>query len=173
MDMPADQYALYAEFGIAAEKAQVVEVAASNVALGFLAMFVNTKEISPEETEMYRAVINDVNAKAFGRLLKHLKNTAHLDDNLTNIVDEALERRNYLTHLFFRTHNFALYSEDGRKVMMAELKEIQGKLDLAHQVLEGMATVMDDLGARLVGRSPVDAVEISFRLQGRGKRVDI
>jgi hypothetical protein len=41
MDMPADQYKLYAEFGITSEKAQVLEVDAGNVALGFLAMFVD------------------------------------------------------------------------------------------------------------------------------------
>jgi hypothetical protein len=37
--IPADHYELYAEFGMTAEKAQIREVAAGNVALGFLAMF--------------------------------------------------------------------------------------------------------------------------------------
>jgi hypothetical protein len=34
-NMPADQYELYAEYGIAAEKAQVLEFEAGNVALAF------------------------------------------------------------------------------------------------------------------------------------------
>lgn len=173
MDMPADQYALYAEFGITAEKAQVLEVAAGNVALGFLAMFMNTDEISPEQTEMYRAVVDDVNRQTLGRLLKHLKHIVTFDDSLITITDEALERRNYLTHHFFRTHNFGLYSEDGRKMMMAELKDIHRKLDLAHQLLEGMAALMDKLAAEPMGRSPVDAANTSLRLQKRGKPVGI
>jgi hypothetical protein len=36
------------------------------------------------------------------------------------MADDALERRNYLMHHFFRTHNFALFGEDGRKTIMAE-----------------------------------------------------
>jgi hypothetical protein len=43
MSIPADQYELYAEFGIAAEKAQVLEVAAGNVALSYLALFVKNR----------------------------------------------------------------------------------------------------------------------------------
>jgi len=38
MSMPADQYELYAEFGIAAEKAQVLELEAGNVALLYIAL---------------------------------------------------------------------------------------------------------------------------------------
>lgn len=41
MNIPAEQYALYGEFGIASEEAQVLEVEAGNVALSFLALFVN------------------------------------------------------------------------------------------------------------------------------------
>jgi hypothetical protein len=58
MDMPADQYEIYAQFGITAEKAQVLEVDAGNVALGFLAMFVKTDELTPEETEVFRSIVN-------------------------------------------------------------------------------------------------------------------
>ena len=56
---------------------------------------------------------------------------------MIKIVDEALERRNYLTPHFFRSHNFALYSEEGRKMMTAELKEIQAQLNVAHRMLDG------------------------------------
>jgi hypothetical protein len=69
VEMPADQYQLYAEFGITAEKTQVLEVAAGNVALGLLAMFVKAGEVIPEETEMYCAIVYDVNRKTFSALL--------------------------------------------------------------------------------------------------------
>lgn len=49
MDMPPDQYALYAEFGIAAEAAQVLEVSAGNAALAFLTLFFSPDQIGPEE----------------------------------------------------------------------------------------------------------------------------
>lgn len=38
-DMPPDLYELYAEFGIAAEKAQVMELAAGNFALAYVMLF--------------------------------------------------------------------------------------------------------------------------------------
>jgi hypothetical protein len=165
--MPADQYELYAQFGIAAEKAQVLEVAAGNVALSFVTMLVKPEEITPEEMQMYRAIVDEVNRKTFGSLLNHLKKALTLSDSLIQIVDEALERRNYLTHHFFRTHNFALYNEEGRKVMMAELKEIQGKLDIAHRTLEGMAAGIDQIVGRTTDRGMVE------RLVARGKKVNI
>ena len=168
MDMPQDQYDLYAEFGMTAEMAQVLEVAAGNVAIGFLAMFVTEGKVTPDETEVYRAVVNDVNRKTFGALLKHIKKTMNLSDSMIAIVDEALDRRNYVTHHFFRTHNFRLYSEEGRKVMLAELKEIQAKLGLAQKMLEAMVALME----QIAGRKPLD-LDWLQKLQARGRKVDI
>jgi hypothetical protein len=167
VDIPADQYELYAEFGMAAELAQVLEVAAGNVALGFLAMFVKTDEITPEQTEMYRAIVDDVNRKTFGSLLKHLKKTINLSDSIFKVIDEALERRNYLTHHFFRSHNFALYSKSGRETMSAELKEISGKLGLAKRTLDAMAELMDQMAGRKTDTGMIE------RLIARGKKVDL
>ena len=132
-------------------------------------MWVKTDEIGPE----VRAVVDDVNRKTFGTLLKHLKSIVNIDDDIIKVTDEALERRNYLTHHFFRAHNFALFSEDGRKMMLAELKEIQCKLDHAGLLLEAMAASMDALAAQLRGLVPMDAAEAALRLQRLGKRVDI
>jgi hypothetical protein len=169
VDMPTDQYELYAQFGIAAEKAQVMEVAAGNVVLSFLVMLLkpDPNQIAPEETQMYRALIDDLNRKTFGSLLNHLKKMVNLSDSMIQLVDEALERRNYLTHHFFRTHNFALYSEDGRKVMIAELKEIQGKLEIAHRTLEVMATLIDQVAGRTTDDGMVE------RLVAGGRKINI
>jgi hypothetical protein len=168
MEMPEDQYALYAEFGITAEKAQVLETEAGNVALSYVTLFVNTDEITPEETEMFRSVIDDVNRKTLGALLKHIKTQLNFDDSITDVIDEGLKQRNYLTHHFFRTHNFALFSEDGRKLMVADLKEIQAKLDKAHATLHLICQVLEQIAGR-EGLSNEQAV----RLQNKGKKVSI
>jgi len=167
MEMPADQYELYAEFGMVAERAQVLEVAAGNVALGFLAMFVKTDEITPEQTEMYRAIVDDVNRKTFGSLLKHLKRTMNLSESIIKVIDDALDGRNYITHHFFRSHNFALYSAKGRETMTAELKEIGEKLDLAKRTLDAMAELMNQMAGRKTETGMIE------RLIAGGKRVDI
>jgi hypothetical protein len=48
VSIPADQYGLYAEFGIAAEKAQALELEAGNVAISFLLLLENTDQLSAE-----------------------------------------------------------------------------------------------------------------------------
>jgi hypothetical protein len=72
--------------------------------------------------------------------------------NELKVIDEALERRNYLTHHFFRSHNFALYGEKGRETMTAELKGIGEKLDLAKRTLDAMAELMDQMAGRKMDR---------------------
>ena len=47
---------------------------------------------------------------------------------MLDIIDTGLERRNYLMHNFFRTHNFAMFDETGRQAMLEELKNIQEHL---------------------------------------------
>jgi hypothetical protein len=168
MDIPEDQYALYAEFGMAAEKAQVLETEAGNLALSYLTLLVNTDKITPEETEMYRSIVDDANRKTLGALLKHIKGHMTFDDTIVGIIDEGVKQRNYLTHHIFRTHNFALFREEGRKVMVAELKEIQGKLDRAHAMLH----VISELLEQIAGREGL-ANEETLRLQIRGKKMSI
>jgi hypothetical protein len=168
MDVPQDQFAIYAEVGIAAEKAQVLELEAGNVALTYLTLFVDTDRITPEKTEMFRSVMDDVNRKTLGAILKHIKARLTLDDAIVSVIDEGLKQRNYLTHHFFRTHNFAIYSEAGREVMVAELKEIQGKLDRAHAMLRTIDALLDKM-AGLEGISN----EMALHLQTLGRRVNI
>jgi hypothetical protein len=55
MSMPADQYELYAEFGIAAEKAQVLELEAGNVALLYIALIFKSEEIGHEQRKCFEA----------------------------------------------------------------------------------------------------------------------
>jgi hypothetical protein len=86
IDVPPDLYELYAEFGYASEKAQVLEVAAGNVALAYLALFTDTDNITPEQTEFFRQIVDDINSKTFGVLLKSTKKHGTIDDNIARIV---------------------------------------------------------------------------------------
>jgi hypothetical protein len=146
MSLPDDTLELYAEYGITAEKAQALEVAAGNVALAFIAIGVDTHQITPEQREMFRDIVNDVNRKTLGALLRSMKSWANLDDVLLQMIDDALERRNYLAHRFFPEHNFAIFDVDGRKEMMAELKKIQATFDRAHRSLSAMSSILLKIG---------------------------
>ena len=98
MDIPADQLEVYTQFGIAAEMAQCLEIDASNLALAYLAAFVNTDEITSEPAEWFRAINEDLNRKTLGQLLRAVKRFATYGDEILETMDEALIKRNYLMH---------------------------------------------------------------------------
>jgi hypothetical protein len=164
MDVPVDQLEVYTQFGITAEMAQTLEVDAGNVALACLAMFVKTEEITPEQTEWYRHLIDNLDRKNLGTLLRSVKTLVKFDNRILEIVDEALVVRNYLMHRFFRFHNFALFGVEGRKEMIRELSEIQDKLCAAHWHLNGLHDALLELG----GRKPEhERLVQDFRARGR------
>lgn len=146
MDIPSDQYRLYAEFGIASEKAQVLEVEAGNVALYYFRLSVKPDEINPEVTAFFKNIMNDVNKKTLGQLIKKIKTIINIDEITENLLNKALDKRNYLSHHFFRTHNYAIFSEQGRKNMMSELKEIQNVIDQAHSTLYAISSHLENIG---------------------------
>ena len=162
-----DQYAVYAEFGIAAEKAQILELEAGNFAIAFLTIFFDPNQLSAGQTEMFRSIMIDLNRKTFGRLLKHVKAVGTIDESILQTMDYALERRNYLTHRFFSAHNFALYSLAGRKDMIAELKDIQSTLDRALTILQGMTHVTLMIAQR------DGTTAMAEQLKAEGKRVKL
>lgn len=166
MDFSNDQLQLYAEFGITAEKAQVLEFEAGNVALSFVTLFIDTSRIGPEETAMFRSLMDDVNRQTLGVLLKRIKTMAQFDESLLTIVDEALERRNYLVHRFFPNHNYAIFGEAGRRVMIDELKDIQGVLDRAHGALSTVSSLLNKMAGH-----PELSDAMSQELITRGKRL--
>src|SRR5215470_3646909 len=169
---PDDLRELYYEFGRAAEMAQVMETEAGNLALVYATMLIDTSRITDEQREFFRALVQDVNKSTFGNLFRQIQKMGQIDDNIIATVNDALEKRNYLTHQFFRKHNFAIHSVEGRKTMLAEIREIQESLSLAHTVLSGMTESLSQLLAKLFGRNVLSEQE-ALTLMGEGKRVDI
>ena len=163
---------LYYEFGRAAEMAQVMETEAGNLALVYATMLVNTSKITDEQREFFRALLQDVNKRTFGNLFRQIQKMGQIDDSIIATVNDALEKRNYLTHKFFRRHNFAIHSAEGRRTMLAELREIQASLSVAHATLSAMTGSLSQLLAKLFGRNMLSEQE-ALTLMAEGKRVEI
>ncbi len=163
---------LYYQFGRAAEMAQVLETEAGNLALVYASMLVDTSKITVEQRELFRALVQDVNKRSFGNLFRQIQKMIQIDDSIFATLNEALEKRNYLTHKFFRQHNFAIRSIEGRRTMLAELREIQTSLSLGHATLSAMTGSLSQLLAKLFGRNVLSEEE-AFTLMARGKRVRI
>jgi len=168
MSIPPDKYDLYAQFGIAAEKAQTLELEAGNFVLSYLGLFFKPDQITDEQREFLSSLVDDMNHKTLGRLLKSIKGLATFDQSFLSTVESALERRNYLTHHFFRAHNFAIYGEEGRRSMIEELKKIQEEINLAHAMLSAAS------GALRGHTDLPDVTEEQIqKLVSEGRRVEI
>jgi hypothetical protein len=138
----SDQIELYTAYRIAAEEAQGLEVEAGNVALFFVAFLVGTDQIDDHKRALFSSLERDVNRRTLGNLLRQLRGLISFDETIIRIIDEALEKRNYLTHHFFRVHNFAIFSEDGRGEMTKELKEIQRTFGMARSYLSAISSLL-------------------------------
>ena len=165
MNYPDDLKELYFGFGLAAEMAQVMEVEAGNFALTFITAWYDPSTITDEQREIFRALIDDVNKRTFGNLVRQIQSATQLDDKIIEIIENALEKRNYLIHKFFRSHNFAIHSEEGRKKMRDELKEIYNALSLAHTVLSGMTSTF----RQIMGQQDI-SIDMAEKMIANGKR---
>jgi hypothetical protein len=151
-DLPSDLHELYAQVGIAAECAQVLEVEAGNLAIAYLTLFVKPgQEVSPAETAVYRAVIEDVNRKTLGAMFRHIRGMATIDPALVAIMD-----------------NFAIQGAAGRATMLEDIECVSTDLRRGHQVLSAMTDSINQIGGH--GKNPNAVVE---KLVQRGKRIDI
>ena len=168
MSIPSDQYDLYAQFGIAAEKAQTLELEVGNFVLTYLGLFFKPGQITEEQREFLSSLVDNMNRNTLGRLLKSIKGLATFDQSFLSTVESALERRNYLTHHFFRSHNFAIYSEEGRRGMIEELRKIQEGFSLAHAMLSAASGALQ--GHTGLPRVTEEQIQ---KLVAEGRRVEI
>jgi len=167
-DYPDDLRTLYFEFGRTAEMAQVMELEAGNLALAFVSLAFNPSKITDEERRFFKAIIDDVNSRTFGNLLKQIRKIGKVSEGIEKTINDALEKRNYLVHKFFRSHNLQINSEEGRKEMRAELEEIYESLSRAHATLSGMTNTLNQIFDR-----PNISQEEAIELMSKGKRIEI
>ncbi|HVY07471.1 MAG TPA: hypothetical protein VHB46_15965 [Burkholderiales bacterium] len=167
-DYPDNLRTLYFEFGRAAEMAQVMETEAGNLALAFVSLAFDPGTITDEERRLFRAIVDDVNSRTFGNLLRQIRKIGTVSDGIEDTINAALEKRNYLVHKFFRHHNLQINSDAGREEMIAELGEIHRALSSAHTVLAGMTHTF----SQAFGRPNVSPEE-GEELMRRGKRIEI
>ena len=147
-DYPEDLQNLYTEFGRTAEMAQVMEVEAGNLALTFVSLAFDPETITDDERRFFRAVAEDVNRRTFGYLLKEIRKIGNIDEEIESSINMALEKRNYLVHGFFRTHNLGIHSKEGREAMRRELQEIYEALSRAHTILSLMTDTLNGVFGR-------------------------
>lgn len=159
---------LYAQFGRTAEMAQVMELEAGNLTLAYVMIAFDTNNLTNEDKLFLKSLSEDVDRRTFGYLIKSMKKSMAIDQTIKEAIDAALEKRNHLIHHFFRTHNFAIYSEEGRERMIEELAEYHKTFSHAHALLHGMTQALNEMFGNLNMTE-----EQAKKLMDKAKQVDI
>lgn len=73
--------------------------------------------------------------KTLGALLRHLKSEVTLPPDLESLLTEALNRRNYLAHHYFREKAESFVTRTGRGQMLQELQSSQQLFERADEQL--------------------------------------
>ena len=112
--------AVYACLGSAAQHGQLFEVALSDFLLAYNGLLKKSFKLADLE-----AVKTSLQKKTMGALLadfkKHLKVS---DEAVSASLRDALRKRNFLIHRYFRDRQTKSESEQGRLNMLAELVEV-------------------------------------------------
>ncbi|MEJ2790131.1 MULTISPECIES: hypothetical protein [unclassified Pseudoxanthomonas] len=111
-----DPKELYAFAGLALYAANLLETSLINLAAGL--------RLAKEPAiirEVFADTFQGLEAKTLGRLLKAARLLIPVAPDLDKLLDDALARRNYLAHAFFREHAAELMHGGGKRHMLSML----------------------------------------------------
>ena len=147
MDEDEHHKEVYAHFGLAMFKAQVLEHAVVN-ALVLCDLIPNRRE-KALSTESWAADVDQFMdghfADVFGRMIKSFRKAATVSADLQESLESALKMRNFLAHRYFRERDTAWLTEESRDGMIEELRE-------ACRLFERTDGLIDDLIEPLCAR---------------------
>ncbi len=121
----------YAFYGLTSYAAQLMEHSALNVVLAL-----KLPEVGLCTVQVFDEISVNLEKRTFGQLLGACKKEIDLSDEELELLNEALNLRNYVTHHFFRAHATNFVSEAGQKEMIDEMRGLIAKFDKADAVLE-------------------------------------
>ena len=136
----ADRHELYSKYGIAAEAAQLFETELGTLLLGFRGLE-NDWHVLPDGAAA-REVLDKIDRSTVGRLLNDLKRHITIEGDLDEAFASALKARNQLMHGFFERHNLRIQTEDGRKMMIADLDRLHGECFKAWRAAGRLTTII-------------------------------
>ena len=128
---------VYAFFGLAAYMAQVLErgVIIFSVALRIGSVPNVTRDLVDELYENFEE-------KTLGQLLKIAKSASLINNELYEELYNSLKLRNRLIHSYFYEHAEDFMSEQGRKIMINELRHMTNIFEETDKKLEGLSSLM-------------------------------
>lgn len=100
-----------------------------------------------------------------GQLIKRLRERTTLPQLSDDVITEALKKRNFLNHHFFREHAEDFVSMNGKRLMIAELTQIQGVLQKAQEMSQMLCLAL----SKALGYTP-EMIQADFEEMMREAR---
>lgn len=152
---------VYARFGLAVYFAQVLEHGLVN-ALVILDLIPSRRHLA-RSRDQWGAEVDAFMDRHFqatmGRMMKNLRDMTQVDADLEQLLHDALNKRNWLVHDFFRERATQFMSAEGRGQMLREVAECRDLFQSADKALEAIveplrkkAGITDELLEREYGR---------------------
>ncbi len=137
---PADEHVktVYAHYGLAFYLAQSLEHGLANafVYVDLFARKARTVRTSEEWTAEFDSLMGRNFEQTLGRLIRDLREATAVPPELQAKLSQALTRRNWLSHHFFRERAEEFVSARGRDSMIRELEEAQVLFQAAEDLLD-------------------------------------
>jgi len=132
---------VYAHFGLAMYLAQVLEHGLANALMSAELLPRRAgKPVPRKEWEAeFDAFMDQQYQQTLGRLIRALRGSTSVPPDLEGLLAEALERRNFLAHHYFRERAEVFMSFAGREKMIEELQRAQKLFDEADARLTEVA----------------------------------
>lgn len=131
---------VYAHFGLAIYRAQVLEAGLIN-ALTFFSFFekhAGRIKTQIEWTEQIDAFESSQIAKPMGALKRALLQVTKVPDDLESQLTIALQHRNYLVHRYFQENIARFLDEEGRDMMIADFERYGEEFERADRMVEAL-----------------------------------
>ena len=124
---------VYRKYGEVAEAATLLETELGTQLL--LTRVVDAGILLVPNPSLATSILETIDRHTLGQLLKTLKSLHPSLDEIESLLSSALRERNRLFHSFYREHNFSIFSDDGRGIMMADMQSIHNTLLVAYKTV--------------------------------------
>ncbi len=122
---------VYRKFGEAAEAAQLLETQLGNLLLTHGCLGAGLLENPNPATAT--AIYDQINRRTLGQLICSLDAAVKPGADFEQVLSDALDARNRLTHSFYLRHDLRRNSEEGRDVMLQDLDSMHVDLLKAYE----------------------------------------
>jgi hypothetical protein len=153
------EHEIFRDFGFVAFEAQMLE--SSLVTILLVAEDAGRIEIKKSKKKSNLEFEFFLSEKTMGQLFHILKEDG-VNDELMELIDDALEARNYLMHHFYTWNTSKYATEEGRGEMLKELQRLRFRIGRTQQVF---SQIREHIVEEVYGYSTTDVQSLYDKLK--------